>query len=636
MNLGDTSNAAALKDQGNAQKAAGNPELAIASYRRSLDVEPDYVPSLYNLGLVLHETDRFEEAEACFRRVVAIDPGDVDALFHLGALLQRSLRLEEAAQTFRLALQLAPDNPHLWTRLGEVGLARLTVGSLREAADCFRKVLELQPGLASVHFNLGHVHHFEGRLDEAARNYEAALKLDPGMVAFGASLLTEMQQMCDWSRFDELCESQRRAIIEHPEEPVQPFGVLSLPSTAMEQLACARNFARALAGSMAGDRKRLAFDFDRAPRKRRRIGYLSAEFHGHATAYLAAEMFELHDRSRFEVIAYSYGPDDGSAIRERLRRGFDRFVDVRLLSHADAATAIHGDGVEILVDLKGYTVHARPEIMALRPAPVQVNYLGYPGTMGADFIDYIIGDRFITPAARAGEFSENLVIMPDSYQVNDRRRQVAATPSRQVLGLPGNGFVFCCFNQPYKILPDVFAVWMRLLLAVPGSVLWLLELNPWSAQNLRREASARGVEPSRLVFAPPLALPEHLGRLSAADLFLDTLPVNAHTSASDALWAGLPLLTCVGETFVSRVAGSLLCATGVPELITHSLAEYEALALRLARAPRELAEMRRRLSRDRDAARLFDTPRFVRNLESAYEAMWSIHVGKGAPRLIEI
>lgn len=584
---------------------------------------------------MLHETGGFDEAETCFRRIVAIEPDDVDALFHLGVLLQRRMRLEEAALTFRRALQHAPDNPHLWMHLGEVGFARLTRESLREAEECFRKALELQPGLANVHLNLGYIHHFEGRLDEAVRSYQAALELEPGMVAFGASLLTEMQHMCDWSRLNELCETQRRSAHEHPEQPVQPFGLLSIPSAPMEQLACARNFARSLAGSVASDRKRLAFGFDRAPQKRRRIGYLSADFHGHATAYLAAELFELHDRSRFEVFAYSYGPEDRSPIRTRMRRSFDRFVDVGPLSHAEAAATIHADGIEILVDLKGYTVHARPEIMALRPAPVQVNYLGYPGTMGADFIDYLVSDRFIS-AGRAGDYSEQLVLMPDSYQVNDRRRPVGATPSRPALGLPGNGFVFCCFNQPYKILPEVFAVWMRMLQAVPGSVLWLLELNPWVAPNLRREASARGVDPARLVFAPLLPLAEHLGRLPAADLFLDTLPVNAHTTASDALWAGLPLLTCTGETFASRVAGSLLAAAGIPELITGSLAEYEALGLRLARAPGELAELRRRLSRDRDTAPLFDTPRFVRHLEAAFETMWRIHCSGAAPRLIAL
>ena len=628
--------ALSTKTAGNLLRSVGEPEAAIAMYRRSLEIESDYLPALYNLGLVLHDTDRFEEAEACFRRIIAIDPSDVDALFHLGALLHRRLRLEEAAETFRLALRHAPDNPQLWMRLGDVYVSLFTDNSLQKAADCFRKSLELQPNLANAHFSLGRVHHFADRLDEAVRCYQAALELEPATVAFAASLLDEMQQLCDWLRLDVLCEFKRRSAVEQPAQPPHPFGLLSIPSTPMEQRACAQNFSRLLGGTMARERQRLSFRFDRRPKERRRIGYLSAEFHAHATAYLAAELFELHDRSRFEIFAYSYGPDDGSAIRERMQRSFDHFIDLRSLSHADAATAIHADEVDILVDLKGYTIHARPEIMALRPAPVQVNYLGYPGTMGAEFIDYIVGDRFVTPVSRAGEFSENLVIMPDSYQVNDRCRPIARTPSRRDLGLPDAAFVFCCFNQSYKILPDVFAVWMRLLEAVPGSVLWLLKWNPWVAQNLRREASVRGVDPSRLIFAPLLPLAEHLGRLSAADLFLDTLPVNAHTTASDALWAGLPLLTCAGETFASRVAGSLLAAIGVPELITRSLAEYEALGLRLARAPGELAELRRRLSRNRDAAPLFDTPRFVRHLETAYEAMWSIHSARGAPRLIEI
>jgi len=610
--------------------------LAIESYRRSLDVEPDYLPSLYNLGLVLHETDRFEEAEACFRRVVAIEPCDADALFHLGALLHRRMQLDEAANTFRLALRHAPDNPHLWMHLGDVNIVRLTHGSLREAAECFRKAIALRPELANAHFILGHVYHYEGKHDEAVRSYQEALRLEPGTVAFGASLLTEMQHLCDWSRLGELSESQRRSATEHPEQPVQPFGLLSIPSTPAEQLACASNLSRWIAGTMRRQRERLNFRFYRSQNDRLRIGYLSAEFHAHATAYLAAELFELHDRSRFEIFAYSYGPDDRSAVRARLQSSFDRFVDLRSLSHAESATAIHADGVDILVDLKGYTVHARPEIVALRPAPVQVNYLGYPGTMGADFVDYLVGDRFITPVEQAGDYSEKLVLMPDSYQVNDRRRPIAETPSRQALGLPEHGFVFCCFNQAYKILPDVFSAWMRMLKAIPGSVLWLLEWNRWTVQNLRREASGYGVDPSRLVFAPQLPLPEHLGRLPAADLFLDTLPVNAHTTASDALWAGLPLLTIAGETFASRVAGSLLAAVGVPELITHSLAEYETLGLRLARAPGQLAELRNRLSRNRDTAPLFDTPRFVRHLEAAYEAMWTIHRSGGAPRLIEL
>jgi predicted O-linked N-acetylglucosamine transferase (SPINDLY family)/glycosyltransferase involved in cell wall biosynthesis len=627
--------ALSAKAAGNILKTAGELKGAIALYRRSLEIEPDYAPALYNLGLVFHETEQFDEAEACFRRVAALDPRDAEALFHLGVLLQRRMRLDEAADTFRLALRHAPDNPHLWMRLGDVGIARLTGRSLREAAECFRKALELQPGLADAHFALGNVHRFDGRHDEALRSFQEALRLEPTSAAFGAGLLNEMQQLCDWSRLDDLSEFLRRSAIERPEQALHPFSLLSIPSTPKEQLACAKNFSRLLAGTMAAERTRLGFRFDRPPRGRLRIGYLSAEFHAHATAYLAAELFELHDRGRFEVLAYSYGPDDGSPIRARLRRGFDRFVDLGSRSHAEAAAAIRADGVDILVDLKGYTMHARPEIMALRPAPVQVNFLGYPGTMGAEFIDYIVGDRFVTPAGEAGHFSESLAILPDCYQVNDRRRQVAETPPRRKLGLPDGAFVFCCFNQTYKILPEFFAAWMRMLQGVPGSVLWLLEWNPFVAQNLRREATARGVDPARLIFAPSLPLAEHLGRLPAADLFLDTLPVNAHTTASDALWAGLPLLTCTGETFVSRVAESLLTAVGLPELVTRGVADYEALGLRLARAPEELLALRNKLSVNRKTAPLFDTPRFVRNLETAYEAMWRIHAAGGAPRLIE-
>jgi predicted O-linked N-acetylglucosamine transferase (SPINDLY family) len=661
------------KDLGNTQRAAGRLAEAAQSYRRSIEIAPDYADSLYNLGLVLRELGQLEEAERCFRRAAEIDPRDAETLAHLATLLHEARRFEEAGQAYRLALEIAPGNAYLWLRLGslscqtghtaeadrcygealerdpdlaaapefaaaqnDLGCALFGVERLDEAAECFARAVQLQPGYADAHFNFGVVHSLRGDNERALACAETALRLQPGNPTFAAKVLTEVQNLCQWPRLDELYGLLRRNAQRAEQRPFNPFCMLSIPSTAAEQLRCAVKFSDMHAHDVADDRRRLNFNFNREPRSRLRIGYLSADFHRHATAYLAAELFELHDRSRFEVIAYSYGPEEGSEVRARLKSGFDRFVDVQSLSHAEAAAAIHADGVEILVDLKGYTVHARPQIMALQPAPLQVSYLGYPGTMGADFIDYLVSDRFISPVERAGDFSEKLVLMPDSYQVNDRRRKIARTPSRQALGLPGDGFVFCCFNQAYKILPEVFSAWMRMLQAIPGSVLWLLDLNPQATQNLRHEASGRGVDPSRLIFAPVLPLAEHLGRLAAADLFLDTLPVNAHTTASDALWAGLPLLTCAGESFASRVAGSLLAAVGMPELVTRTLAEYEALGLRLARAPVELAGLRNKLSRNRDAAPLFDTPRFVRNLESAFEVMWGIHRSGGAPRLIEL
>jgi predicted O-linked N-acetylglucosamine transferase (SPINDLY family) len=362
------------------------------------------------------------------------------------------------------------------------------------------------------------------------------------------------------------------------------------------------------------------------------IGYLSADFHSHATAMLVAELFEKHDRARFSIIGYSYGPDDGSQMRRRVVSAFDRFVDLREASFSDSAKRIATDGVNILVDLKGYTQDARTEIMALRPAPIQVNYLGYPGTMGADFIDYILVDEFIVPPDQQPFFTEKLVHLPGCYQVNDSQREIAPrTPSRAECGLPEKGFVFCCFNNNYKITPEMFGVWMRLLIGVPGSVLWLLEGNRWSPDNLRREAEARGVAADRLVFAPQFSPAEHLARLRLAELFLDTFPVNAHTTASDSLWAGCPLLTIAGTTFVSRVAGSLLRAVGLPELITTSMAEYEALALRIATNPAQRAELRARLAANRITSPLFDGGRFAATIERAYTTMWQRHAAGKNP-----
>jgi predicted O-linked N-acetylglucosamine transferase (SPINDLY family) len=349
-----------------------------------------------------------------------------------------------------------------------------------------------------------------------------------------------------------------------------------------------------------------------------------------------AEMFELHDRERFRVHAYSYGPNDGSAMRSRLERSFERFVDARAMPHAELSSAIHADGVDILVDLKGYTQHARSEVVALRPAPLQVAYMGYPGTLAAGFVDYLVADRYVIPPGYERFYGEKLVFLPGSYYVNDRLRGEGPMPPRALLGLPEEAIVFCCFNQTYKILPEVFEGWMRILQAVPGSVLWLLDTNATARQNLGREAAKRGIEPARLIFAPRVASAQHLARVAAADLFLDTRPYNAHTTATDALWVGLPVLTTAGSTFASRVAGSLLAALGMPELIAASPAEYEACAIELARSPPALASLRRKVLRQRASASLFDTARFTRNLEHAYVRMWERHLAGEPPASFDV
>lgn len=591
----DPDNHELLKNLGNACKAVGKFERAVDCYRRALEINPAYISARYNLGLVLHQMHRVEDAEAQFRLLLEFDPRDAEALFHLGALLSTQLRYAEAVRTFRDALHLAPEDANLWMALGET-------------------------------------HTLQRALDQGLRCYEKALSLQPDNPSFLSVLLYRKQWVCDWSRFEEFAGRARRSVTEGTDAQIAPFSFLTIPSTPAEQLQCAGNFARRQLREVARER---TFRFVREAKPRLRIGYLSGDFHEHPVAYMITELIELHDRGRFEIFGYSYGPDDGSAMRSRLQRAFDRFVDLSTMSRAEAAGKIHADGVDILVDLKGYAGADATEILASRPSPVQVNYLGYPGTTGADFIDYVVTDPFVTPPGSERHYSERLVLMPASYLVNDRKRPIADTPPRRELGLPEGAMVFCCFNQPYKILPEVFAIWMRLLAAVPRSVLWLLDANPWAVSNLRREAQARGVAPERLVFAPFVPQShDHLGRLRTADLFLDTFPYNAHATASDALWVGVPLVTRAGDTFASRVAGSLLSAIGLPELITYSAAEYEALALRLAREPTELNALRQTLQRNRATSPLFDTPGFARSLEAAYGQMWEHFRSGSEPRCI--
>jgi predicted O-linked N-acetylglucosamine transferase (SPINDLY family) len=366
-------------------------------------------------------------------------------------------------------------------------------------------------------------------------------------------------------------------------------------------------------------------------RKRLRLGYVSADFHSHPTMHLMRSFFALHDRARFEVFAYSIGPDDGSDYRRGVLRSVDRFIDIRAEKAIASAARMRRDGIDILIDLKGYTHEARPEIFALRPAPLQVAWLGYPASTGRGLNDYVIVDRVVAPAELAGDYGEKLAWMPNSYQVNDYRQPIAdVSPGRAALGLPTAGFVYACFNKVYKIEPPLFSAWMRILGRVPGSVLWLYSGSSAARANLASAAERAGIDPVRLVFGETLPKPQHLARLAQADLFLDTYTVNAHTSASDALWAGVPVLTCPGDTFAARVGASLVAAAGLPQLACPTKEDYENAAVRLAHAPAELSAMRRTLAA-RERLALFDTARFVRDLESAFEAMWQRYLAGEPP-----
>jgi len=435
-------------------------------------------------------------------------------------------------------------------------------------------------------------------------------------------LSLESRDMCEWSGLAGLREGFRAQLARGDRGKVSPFLLLAMAGvSASEQRGCSDLWMKDRLAAAAADRAALAFTFDIAERPKIRIGYLSCDFQEHATALLLIEMFEAHDRARFELFAYSYGADDGKPMRPRLEATFDHFVDIEALSNIDAARAIHADGIDILIDLKGYTLHTRTAILMFGPAPVQVNFLGYPGTLGGSICDYIVTDPFLTALSSSEDYSESFAYLPNTYQPHGRKARIGTAPTRAEAGLPEEGFVFCCFNQAYKITPDMFDIWCRLLIEVPGSVLWLLK-NKKAEGNLKNEALWRGVTSDRLVFAKDLPQIEHLGRLQLADLVLDTLPYNAHTTASDALWASVPLVTCAGATFPSRVAGSILRAIGLDELIAPDLDGYFDFAYALATDPDRLASVKAKLAANRLTTPLFDIEAYTRDLEGLFETMW--------------
>jgi protein O-GlcNAc transferase len=576
----------------------------------------------YELGNLYLRTQP-NEALACFKTALKFAPGHPQILLQIGNAYSSMARYEEAASHFHASIKSDPAQPAAHYNLGN---ALRELGKPEQAAASYQVALRLDPNDADSHNNLGNVQRELGKLDQSIACYRTALQLNPRLHHARMHLMHQRQHICDWENWESEITEIRRLVREEPTAQISPFAFVSLPgTTAAEQRQCAKNWAANRFAGLVPDSTHLETFKARPAHNRLRIGYLSADFRQHPLTSLAAELMELHDRQGFEIFGYSYGPNDKSAERKRWESAFDHFRDIRLLSLQQAAQMIFDDRIDILVDLTGYTQSSRTGILALRPAPLQVNWLGFPGTFGAPFADYLITDRYITPPSDAAHYSEQLVYMPHSYQPNDRKRYAAAPPSRSECGLPETGVVFCCFNQTFKITPQVFDSFMKILSKTDGSVLWLLECNRWAKENLQREAQARGIDPQRLAFAPRAAQADHLARHRCADLFLDTQPYNAHTSTSDALWMGLPVLTCTGETFASRVACSLLHAADLPELITDTLENYERLAVELAADPARLAALRQRLIASRDALPLFDTPAFARDIEQAYRTMWQGH-----------
>jgi protein O-GlcNAc transferase len=554
------------------------------------------------------------------RLLKSIRPSKAPALASAAMAHWRRNDLPAAEKSFRQALAERPFDAAL---LANLGLVLLETGSRDEALTLLRRACEADPADLGIRGKLARALVASRRVPEGIDAYRELLRRDPDNARARAEILQPLLDRCEWTLLEEHVAALTAAAHESPHPAwltrIPPFVSLALP------LAPALQREIAVAASTAIEQRVASLPRPRQAQPKRRarlrVGYVSSDFYHHATAHLAAGLFELHDRDRFELFAYCHSPDDGSDYRHRLIKAFDHFNDVRRRSFDEIAARIAQDEIDILVDLKGHTGRNRLEIFALRPAPVQVTYLGFPGTLGAAFIDYAIADAVVVPDADFAHYSERVVRLAGCYQVNDRRQSVATEmPSREALGLPRDAFVFCSFCRHFKIEPVMFAVWMRILAAVPGSVLWLLQ--GAGAGRLREAAAQAGIDPARLVFAAGVPKAEHLARHRAADLMLDTRLYNGHTTTSDALWTGLPVVTCPGATFASRVSASLLRAIDMPEGITADLAAYEHTAIALARDATQLAALRRKLEANRLSTALFDTEGFTRRLERAYAAMW--------------
>jgi predicted O-linked N-acetylglucosamine transferase (SPINDLY family) len=606
--------AEAFNNRGLALVALRRAAEALASCEKAIALRPDFAEAYNNQGLALAELERPAQAVESYERAIALKPDFAEAHNNRAAALNVLQRFAQAQASCEQAIALKPDFAAAFYNRGN---ALHALKRFASAIADYDRAVALDHDYAEAFYNRGTALLELKQTEPALASYDGAAALAPGLDYLKGDRLHVKMTLCDWTGFDDDC-ADLDAAVNAGLRASSPFPLLATSASARTQLACAQRFVAARHPATAP-----LWRGERYAHERIRLAYVSADFRDHPVSSLVAGLLETHDRSRFEVLGLSFGPDDPSAMRMRIKAAFDRFIDVEDRSDRDAANLLRDLEVDIAIDLVGLTSGARPGIFAARPAPVQVNYLGYAGTVGADYVDYVIADRFVIPPDQRETFSENVVYLPDSFQANDAKRRVSErTPSRAELGLPEHGFVFCCFNNAFKITPDLFDAWMRLLGAIEGSVMWL-SAGGSARDNLCREAQRRGVSPDRLVFAAKTPLMEdHLVRYRAADVFLDTLHFNAHTTASDALWAGLPVLTCAGATYASRVAGSLLHAVGLPELITCSLSEYEALASRLAREPALLASWRQKLARNRETLALFDTQRFTRHIEAAYTTMW--------------
>jgi predicted O-linked N-acetylglucosamine transferase (SPINDLY family) len=607
----------------------GQLDRAETLFVKALKIDPDAIHALNNYGNLLQDLRKYKSALACFDKALAIDARYVEAHNNRGDLLQQLGRWSEALESYERAITLAPKYAAAYYNRGN---ALGMMGRFEEAVASHTAAIDIDPHFAQAFMNRGNAQNELGHHAQAVESFERAIALSPDIPYLLGTRMHVNMQMCDWRQYQAHLATLLAAV-KNDQPASLPFPLLALTDNPALQQRAAQNWIRTVHPS---PKQTLPFA-KRATKDRLRIGYFSADFRHHPVAQLIAGLFEAHDRSKFEIYAFSSGPNTGDEMRLRLEQGFEHFIDVKAETDTQVVTRARALELDIAVDLSGLTTGCRPSIFAARVAPIQINYLGHPGTMGAPYMDYILADTTIITPESEPYFSEKVIYLPHSYQPNDRRRTVSShVYTRAELGLPTEAFVFCCFNNNFKITPETFDHWMSILRAVPGSVLWLLKASTQTEDNLRREATQRGVSADRLFFAPKLPMDQHLARQKCADLFLDSLPYNAHTTTSDALWVGLPVLTCMGEAFASRVAASLLRAIDLPELVTTDGQAFEARAIELATDQAQLKALRDRLAVNRMQAPLFDIERLARSIERAYEQVYARRQAGQPPVMLRI
>ena len=580
-----------------------------------LEDEPKNFDILHLLGIISFQLKDYKKSSELISEAIKINPKDAEAYNNMAIVSKKLNQFDVAYNNFCNAIKLKPDYAEAHNNCGVI-LKELK--KEEDAIKSFELAIKFNKNYAEAYYNLGHIFFERKKYNEALKNFYQSYKINSKLDYLLSSIIFIKHRICEWNSFDKNLFDLENIILNEKKK-INPFLTLSFYESPQLQKTSAEIFVK----NEYNDKNNQNYKFNNQAKKKLRIAYYSADFRNHPMSYLLANLYELHDKNKFEIIGISFGPDKNDEMRKRVSSAFDKFYDLRLKTEDEIVKFSRELKIDIAIDLMCFTKYHKFGIFVKRCAPIQVNYLGYPGTSGTNYLDYIIADKILIPKESQKHYSEKIVYLPDTYQANDSTKKIADKIfTREELGLPKDGFVFCCFNNNYKITPQVFDVWMRLLEKVENSVLWILSEDINISKNLKKEATIRGIDFNRIVFAERIKMNEHLARQKVADLFIDTFPYTGHTTASDALWVGLPVLTRIGKSFASRVSASLLNAIGLSELVTNSEKEYEDLAIELAKNPPKLKEIKNKLKNNRNTKPLFNTQIFARNMEKAYSLMY--------------